>query len=256
MFGTRYLNNIFTSQIYPIVSDRAQLGFNIVQGTDPQFVDAENFDYRILPGSVAVDNGMIIPGITDNFTGLMPDIGAYQLGSDDFQAGHDFANPPTNIDYQMSTTPYNNQVYNGGFETNSFIGWSVKGNPEIVTDNGWVLGEKADVRSHKKAAKLSSAGDEISQIMTGLQPNTSYVFSVWIKLKNASGSGIVGVRNYGGSAIEESVDSTSWTRISIEFTTEDNESSAEIYVMNTSADGDNDVPKVLLVDDFGLTLPY
>lgn len=49
--------------------------------TDPQRVyKTEDFDFRLKPGSAAVDAGVEIPGITDGFTGRAPDVGAYELG--------------------------------------------------------------------------------------------------------------------------------------------------------------------------------
>ncbi len=48
--------------------------------TDPQRVyKTDDFDFRLKPGSAAVDAGVEIPGITDGFTGRAPDLGAYEL---------------------------------------------------------------------------------------------------------------------------------------------------------------------------------
>jgi hypothetical protein len=40
-----------------------------------------DFDFRLKPGSAAVDAGVAIPNITDGFTGKAPDLGAYELGA-------------------------------------------------------------------------------------------------------------------------------------------------------------------------------
>jgi hypothetical protein len=40
-----------------------------------------DFDFRLRPGSAAVDAGVVIPNITDGFTGKAPDLGAYELGA-------------------------------------------------------------------------------------------------------------------------------------------------------------------------------
>ena len=42
---------------------------------------AADFDFRLKPGSAPVDAGVIIPNITDGFTGKAPDLGAYELGA-------------------------------------------------------------------------------------------------------------------------------------------------------------------------------
>jgi len=49
--------------------------------TDPQHVyKTDDFDFRLKPGSAAVDAGVELPGITDGFTGRAPDLGAYETG--------------------------------------------------------------------------------------------------------------------------------------------------------------------------------
>jgi len=48
--------------------------------TDPQrLYDPARFDFRLKPGSAAVDAGVALPNITDGFTGRAPDLGAYEL---------------------------------------------------------------------------------------------------------------------------------------------------------------------------------
>ncbi|HEY6922584.1 MAG TPA: carboxylesterase family protein, partial [Steroidobacteraceae bacterium] len=48
---------------------------------DPQrLYNPEDFDFRLQPGSPAVDAGVDLPTITDGFTGKAPDLGAYELG--------------------------------------------------------------------------------------------------------------------------------------------------------------------------------
>ncbi len=39
-------------------------------------------DLRLKPKSVAVDAGLVLPGITDNFSGKAPDLGAYEYGAE------------------------------------------------------------------------------------------------------------------------------------------------------------------------------
>jgi hypothetical protein len=42
---------------------------------------AEDFDFRLKPGSAAVDQGVVLPNITDGFSGRAPDLGALEVGS-------------------------------------------------------------------------------------------------------------------------------------------------------------------------------
>jgi hypothetical protein len=41
---------------------------------------AEDSDFRLKPGSAAVDRGLVLPTITDGFTGSAPDLGALEVG--------------------------------------------------------------------------------------------------------------------------------------------------------------------------------
>jgi len=41
---------------------------------------AEAFDFRLKPGSAAVDKGTILHGVTDGFSGKAPDLGALEVG--------------------------------------------------------------------------------------------------------------------------------------------------------------------------------
>jgi hypothetical protein len=51
---------------------------------DPKTVQllykAEDFDFRLKPGSAPVDKGMMIPNVTDTYSGDAPDLGALELG--------------------------------------------------------------------------------------------------------------------------------------------------------------------------------
>jgi hypothetical protein len=50
-----------------------------VDKTDPQrLYKPDGLDFRLKPGSPAVDAGVVLPSINDDFTGKAPDIGAYE----------------------------------------------------------------------------------------------------------------------------------------------------------------------------------
>ena len=42
---------------------------------------AEDFDFRLKPGAVAVDRGTVLPNVTDGFGGKAPDLGALEVGA-------------------------------------------------------------------------------------------------------------------------------------------------------------------------------
>jgi len=53
----------------------------IADKADPQrLYNPEDFDFRLKPGSAAVDAGVELPTITDGFSGKAPDLGAYESG--------------------------------------------------------------------------------------------------------------------------------------------------------------------------------
>ena len=50
-------------------------------GPDPRTLyKPADFDFQLRPGSVAVDAGVLLPGVNDAFTGKAPDLGAYEAG--------------------------------------------------------------------------------------------------------------------------------------------------------------------------------
>jgi hypothetical protein len=58
--------------------------FSNVWQADPDDVTriykAEELDFRLKPGTLAVDAGCILPNINDDFTGSAPDLGALEVG--------------------------------------------------------------------------------------------------------------------------------------------------------------------------------
>ena len=56
------------------------MNVRIPDKSDPQHLyKPEEFDFRLKPGSRAIDAGTVLPSITDHFTGRAPDLGAYEL---------------------------------------------------------------------------------------------------------------------------------------------------------------------------------
>jgi len=54
------------------------------------FIDPSTGDFKLKTGAAPIDQGRVINGITDGFTGANPDIGAYEFGGDDWVAGIDW----------------------------------------------------------------------------------------------------------------------------------------------------------------------
>jgi hypothetical protein len=67
---------------YPLpgTHDHNWNGYKTGRDANLQVYDVENRDFRPRPGSDLVDAGQVIPGITDGFSEIRPDIGAYEFG--------------------------------------------------------------------------------------------------------------------------------------------------------------------------------
>jgi len=50
--------------------------------TVQKIYDAKDFDFRLKPGATAVDRGVTVPNITNDFAGRAPDLGAIELGQE------------------------------------------------------------------------------------------------------------------------------------------------------------------------------
>ncbi|MDF2924612.1 MAG: carbohydrate-binding cenc domain protein [Paenibacillaceae bacterium] len=243
MFGNRLFNNIIYDSIHYPVSEGVTYGNNIyiLQGQNPQFIDAGQLDFRIGPGSPAIDAGMVIPGITDGYAGLAPDVGAYEAGSADFRTGHDFQSAPPLPNRSLNHIPYANQVVNYGFETMELTPWTAN-HPSIQVhyagSAAWTS-ETADSRFQKASMKLTGEGDEIRQVVAGLQPGTRYTFSVWSKVSDDSAAAEFGVRDYGGAAVTGSSSTTGWTQSIIDFTTGPSQTSAAVFLRKTQGAAPN-----------------
>lgn len=68
---------------------------NLGNVTAAFFVDVTANDFRLRPGTAAVDAGTVIPGINDGFQGAAPDLGAYELGAAPWKAGSTLTGDPT-----------------------------------------------------------------------------------------------------------------------------------------------------------------
>lgn len=180
-YGSRFYNNI-TSAIdsdAPQGSDPLDVRNNFISSASSNFQNAGAGDFRLRSNSNAIDRGIVIPGITDGFSGDAPDAGAIEFGDPLFVTGHNFSSPP-NPTYDLGPLVFgSNLVFNSGFEQ-GFQNYSITGNPAIFQERASDLRDAALNRYGGQGALLS-AGDAVTQTVTGLKPNTTYTAAAYAK---------------------------------------------------------------------------
>lgn len=184
--GTRYNNNIQVS-----LEKMEALGVDVRGNYNYSPSDFNNFagdDYTLAPGSGAIDLGIVLPGINDDYLGAAPDAGAFESGRAAWQAGHNFTTPPTPT-YSWVALPGTNLFANGQFRDG--IGdWTVlNGTPTSVDRNSWNLSASGasltgTFRTHSVEF---TPGEAIERTFTDLKPNTTYTIGTATRLANRIG---------------------------------------------------------------------
>ena len=136
-----------------------------------------------------------------------------------------------------------NLLSNPGFESGSsnWSWWPTNG-ASVVNSNA---------RSGSNAMKISSTNAGIYRTVTQLSANTTYTFRGYLKAGSAGNTGYLFVKNYGGSEVKSAtVQTTSYTLMTVTFTTGASNTSAEVGVWRSQGPdaGSGD----LYADDFEL----
>ena len=92
--GTRIVNNLLLAQFDPKNPSHVISGEKgaTLEANGTGAVDADGMP---TPDSKAIDAGVVIPGITDGFSGAAPDLGAYERGGPLWRPGADWDPNPT-----------------------------------------------------------------------------------------------------------------------------------------------------------------
>ncbi|WP_126246184.1 family 16 glycosylhydrolase [Chitinophaga rhizosphaerae] len=130
---------------------------------------------------------------------------------------------------------------NGGFESGSLSPWDAW--PSSGSTAG-VVSNNAHSGTH--AVRLQGGEASVEQTITGLTPNTTYIVGAYAKLANTGGGVCVGVKNYGGSTIDNTVTNVAYEMKQVTFTTGATNTSATIYFYK------NGVSNTAYADDFYL----
>jgi len=194
------------------------------------------------------DAGIVIEGITDGFKGKAPDLGAYEHGLPPWKPGHDFANPPHPV-YDLTPVPFANQLQNSAFEDagmdgqEPFESWR-RTHAGTATDGGGIAGGAV----WRRSCLLSGPADDgIEQTVTGLRPNTPYVFAGFAQVQDAKEVRL-GVKDYGGPETFLGIRSKTLEHRKVVFTTGPENTSATVYVLKVGSGSARSDSLGLIVD--------
>ena len=195
--GTTFVNNLFRSSafLHDRVPDETNGGLftnnltgSITVESDDKTIlafnpkdfwnDAANDDYTFKAGSEAIDAGIYVPGVTENYLGSAPDCGAFEYGMEPWTAGHDFSKGFDDTFSLNTKLPFRNMVTNNGFTGRPSAFGTVSGSPSYITSDSWgtVAGYTID---GNYALTLPNEGDGVTQTITGLKPYTTYTFGMY-----------------------------------------------------------------------------
>ena len=159
--------------------------------------------------------------------------------------------PDTNnlpVDYEVEyirvwqnhmETESNMLIANPGFETGNTDGWSKsKGDVEVTAN---------EFRNGKFAGRVFGNG-ALEQVVN-LKPNTSYTLSCWGKASEAGHNAYLGAKMGDIPAYNAFIEATDWTEYIINFTTNDTDTIANIWIWNGDAGHITFVDDVLLLED-------
>jgi len=189
---------------------------------NPQLVDpahtgagAPGAAYTLNASSPAVDAGVAISnsGSADFYGNPVPQSAGTDIGA----AESAYASPKREL------------LSNGGFETGSTAGWN----------SGSVTTSTPHTGAYGALVTGSNAG--IYRTLSGLAPNSTYVFTAWVK-SDAGNQGYLYAKNYGGVEVRTgALTSTSYSPAVLTFTTGPAGSTAEIGLWRDGGSGTGNV---------------
>lgn len=94
--NTEVRNNIFTAAFNLATTNPAEVSFsnNLTNTVNPLFASTNALDFRVQSNSPAVNAGIIISPYTDGYSGVAPDVGAFEFGQTPWSAGSTLAAVP------------------------------------------------------------------------------------------------------------------------------------------------------------------
>jgi hypothetical protein len=245
LYGCRIINNVGTA-------DMTADGDGLLASHNTWHFDGLRDRRFARPGSASIDTGLMIPTITDGYTGAAPDRGACESGAPPWRVGHDFENPPQKIDTAFCRPPARNRIVNAAFHGGRLDPWQPYGRHVRTLHDShsqWVT----DARSMMggPSAELGAGCCGLRQTVRELDPGATYELMAMFRVPEGSAARLR-VEGYGGPSLAcEPITSGAprWRRATLRFTVGANETRAEVILEKCSAD-----EALVYADDPGLQL--
>jgi len=132
-------------------------------------------------------------------------------------------------------------IQNDGFETGSLSPWTTANGASVVSTNA---------HSGSYALRTGASNSAAEQVITGLQPNTTYALTGWIKNANAGDAAYLGVKNFGGSETNQAVTGSSYSQTAVTFTTGPTDTTATVYIRKDAGTAFSYADDIQLVKGF------
>lgn len=202
--GDKFYNNIFNGAPAGVGDTLRKMDFryNSMSTSDPGFVNASAADFQLTSGATSLINaGTPVPGITDaspSVASITPDLGAIPYGAPNWAytsgqncVGCNFASPPSpDPGYSPPIMSFVNKVQDPSFESGSLSSWTTSGNLGLINSLAWL---DPHVRSGNYGLQFGGSNSQISQVVTGLQPNSKYIFQCGIQKSDSTATVTMGV---------------------------------------------------------------
>jgi len=252
--GDKFYNNLFGNTPSSLADPAANPDMRFNLNSDPSFVNPSNGNFQLQSSSPAIDAGTVVPGVTDGYLGSAPDLGALEYGATDWTSSVGYNPIPPSPDpvYSPSALIFSDHVVDGSFESGTLNNWTIASgsNCGLTASSAWY---DVQQRTGYFAVQFGGGTSEISQIVTGLQPDTRYTFFCGAQKTDTTAVVNFGVRNYGYPTVQSSVSTTGiWQESSYDpvarmhsltFITGPTNTNATIYVDVTRAANSPVAPK-------------
>lgn len=187
--GMRFVNNVFRRPCETSASAfhwaNNLVGYDRFDSTDPFKADPQ-----------LMGQGRYIEGVSKVPRGTRTALGAIEAADMPFIVGHNFENPPLDIDFNRSKPLHRNLIANAAFEHEDHLSpWEFDGEAKRIAHSlqSQVEGDDGVGRSGKHSVELLEEGSEVFQSVSGLEPDSSYRFIGFIRVDKNSAA-VIGVR--------------------------------------------------------------